>query len=758
MLVPSSGNFSRLDDEAESASPGRGQRTVASGGASVDLRNLWLILRWRARLIALITLATVALLIGALVILPPKYKATTIVLVDPRQPHVTKTEAVLSGIGADVAAVESQVELIASSALASKVIASLKLADDPELASPSPLEHLIDGVLTLFGRDPDVFEKTRANRIIDKFQRNLTVRRRGLTYVLEISYVANEPAKAAGIANAVAEAYLDDQRSAKGEITARASGWLGERIEEMRERVRRSEEAVAAYRSAHNLVDVTQGNKLINRQIEDLTLQIALVRSRTADARARLERVEQAAQRNGNPATLSEALQSPVIANLRSQYAEAARVEAEYSTIYGNRHPGLIAARAQLADLRRQIENEIGRIQAGVRNEYQTAVSREAALEGELVKLKQQSAALSEADVKLRELEREAQANRSLFEQFLGRVKETSEQQSLQIADARIVSPALSPLKPDRPATLLLIAIAACGGLILGVGIALLLEQTRQSFRSLREAAQFLSLPGLGMLPRQAEDASAARRRIAAVPTSPPTAAGRSARFALDHPQSPYAKNLRAICARLLRTSTKPTGETLVVMSALPGEGKSTFACNFARAAEGAGVRTLLIDGDIYTAASTRIFGLQKPGLSEVLGGKISFWNALAKDPESGLHVLGARDVSISGDAAKDINPARLASFLREFSKLFDLIVIDSPAILQNGDGAPHIECADRAVLLVEWDHTERQAVTDALDTLDSHARKLAGVVLNKVSPGWCRLFDYGGSYLEPAADAKRAA
>src|SRR5712691_2985319 len=216
MLVPSSGNFSRLDDEAESASPGRGQRTVASGGASVDLRNLWLILRWRARLIALITLATVALLIGALVILPPKYKATTIVLVDPRQPHVTKTEAVLSGIGADVAAVESQVELIASSALASKVIASLKLADDPELASPSPLEHLIDGVLTLFGRDPDAFEKTRANRIIDKFQRNLTVRRRGLTYVLEISYVANEPAKAAGIANAVAEAYLDDQRSAKG--------------------------------------------------------------------------------------------------------------------------------------------------------------------------------------------------------------------------------------------------------------------------------------------------------------------------------------------------------------------------------------------------------------------------------------------------------------------------------------------------------------------------------------------------------------
>jgi polysaccharide biosynthesis transport protein len=756
MRMWSSEGHSRLDDE-KPASPGRGQHQQ-TGGGRLDPRNLWLILRWRVRLVAATTLATVALTVCALVILPPKYKATTIVLVDPRQPQVTKTEAVLSGIGADVAAVESQVELIASSALAGKVIAALKLADDPELASPSLLERVSDGVLALFGRAPAGDENTKANRIVDKFLKSLTVRRRGLTYVLEISYVAKEPAKAAEIANAVAEAYLDDQRSAKGEITARASDWLGDRITEMRERVRRAEEAVAAYRSAHNLVDVTQGNKLINRQVEDLTLQIALARTRTADARARLERVQQAAQRNGDPATLSEALQSQVIANLRSQYAEAARLEAEYSTIYGNKHPGLIAVRAQVADLRRQIENEIGRIRAGVHNEYQTAVSREAALEGELTKLKQQSAAVSEADVKLRELEREAQANRMLFEQFLNRVKETSEQQTLQIADARVVAPALAPLKPDRPGTLLLLAIAACGGLILSVLIALILEETRRGFRSLREVSQLLSLPGLGMLPRQAENASTARRRLAAVPASPPTTAALSARFALDHPHSPYAKNLRAVCARLLRSSTKPTGEILVVMSALPGEGKSTFACNFARAAEDAGVRTLLIDGDVYTAASTRIFGLQQAGLTEVLGGKISFWNALAKDPESGLHVLGARDLSVSGDAAKDIHPARLASFLREFSKLFDLIVIDTPAILRNGDGAPHIECADRAVLLVEWDHTERQAVADALDTLDRHAGKLTGVVLNKVSPGWCRLFDYGGSYLEPAADAKRAA
>src|SRR5262249_28488325 len=143
-------------------------------------------------------------------------------------------------------------------------------------------------------------------------------------------------------------------------ITARATGWLGGRIEEMRDRVRDAERAVADYKSANGLVDVTQGNKLISRQVEDLTQQLALVRTRTAEAQARLEQVQRVATRTTDPAALSEALQSQVITALRSQYAEAARIEAEYSALYGNRHPSLVAVRAQLADLRRLIDSEIG--------------------------------------------------------------------------------------------------------------------------------------------------------------------------------------------------------------------------------------------------------------------------------------------------------------------------------------------------------------------------------------------------------------
>ena len=471
MLTRNSANPPQLDDLPEQSALARVRtldRVDPSAVANAfDLRMFWLTLCWRARLIGGITLATVALVTAALIVIPPKYQATAVVMVDPRQLHVTDTPTVLTGIGADAAAVESQVEIITSTALARKVITAMKLEDDPEFARPSWSDEIGSALRTLLGGDSGALQRTKDERLISNVQKNLTVRRRGQTYVLEINFYAKEAAKAARIANAVAQAYLADQREVNSNTTASASEWLDTRMEAMRERVRRSDEAVEDYRSSHNIIDVTQGNKLINRQIEDLAQQMALARTYTADARARMEQVESAARRKDDPSTLNEVLQSPVIANLRSQYTEAARTVSEYSTMYGERYPALSVVRARLADVRRQIDDEIARILAGVRNDYQTAVSRENTLESKLAGLKEQFAAADQAEIKLHELERDAQANRDLFEQFLNRAKQTSEQQSMQIADARIVAPALPPLKPSRPAMSLLLGAAACAGLLL---------------------------------------------------------------------------------------------------------------------------------------------------------------------------------------------------------------------------------------------------------------------------------------------------
>jgi polysaccharide biosynthesis transport protein len=711
----------------------------AEVAGSLDIHGFLRLLRWRARLVAVVALGTVLLTAAVLTVLSPKYKATTVILVDPRQPRVTNSEAVLSGIGADAAAVESQVELIQSSALARKVIIKLGLAADPEFASASMLEGIKGGLLAAVGYQQADAADARLNRLIYKFQNGLAVHRRGLTYILEVSYFAREAEKAARISAAVAEAYLEDQRTAKGELTARASGWLGDRIEEMRERLRKSERAVADYKSANRIVDATQGNKLIARQLEDITQQLALARSRKAEAQGRLERAREASRQGGNPAALGEVLQSLVIGNLRVQYAEAARLEAEYKTLYGEKYPSLRTVRAQLADLRGQIDREIARVLDGVRNDFEVASSREAALEADFTKLKDQSETLGQADVALRELEREAQANRTLFEQFLGRAKETSEQQSLQIADARIVSPALTPIKPQRPAAILLLIMAAAGGIILGVGVVLMQEQLRRGFRTSSEIEQWLALPSLGILPQQTEPGQSSpgeNRQASAVQSA-------TARYALDNPLSDYAGSLWAVMTRLRRSAPPSAGEILVVASALPGEGKSTFACNLALASAASGTRTLLVDGDVYAAGASRMLGIQGPGLCEVLTGKAKFWSATVKDKKSGLHALGARDALLSASELQGIEGKAVSALLSEHRQKFDLIVIDSPAILPV-DGGTFIECADRVVLMVEWERTERAAVLEALAMLGPYKQKLAGVVLNKASPQWYRVFDCG--------------
>jgi len=711
-----------------------GQFGSASG--PLNLGKLTMLLRWHARLIGAVAASILLVALLVLLIIPPKYKAVTIVLVDPRQPRVTASETVLSGIGADAAAVESQVELIQSSAIAKRVIAKLALSTDPELSQPGFTDVLRGAAAYLTGRGAADDEDTRLNKLVYRFQSGLSVQRRGLTYILEVAYSSTDPRKAAKISAAVADAYLDDQRTRRSGITADASGWLGGRIDELRQRLEKSERAVADYKASNNLVNVTQGNKLIARQIEDITQQIALARSRKAEAQGRLERVKEASRQPENSAGLGEVLQSQVVTTLRTQYAEVARQEADLRAIYGERHPTIAAIHAQATDLKRQIDREIARVVEGIRNDYQVARSREAALETELAELQTRAGSVSQADVRLNELEREAHSDRVIYEAFLSRAKETGEQQSLQITEARIASPALVPIKPERPSLLVLLAAGGVLGLLVGVALALILEQLRRGFRSADDVTDILGVARLGILP----EFDAGKDDIKA-----------PARLAIERPTSDYAGSLWALMTRLQRMARGPDGgKVLAIVSALPQEGKSTFASNLALASSASGVKTLLIDADLYAGSVTRAFDLRQPGLTEVLEGGARLESALTRDPRSGLYVLGARDLSASG---RDGSVRKLPDLLRDLKGQFEQIIVDCPAILPV-DGGAVAEHADRIGFVIAWESTDRAAVEQAFQMLGSHVSKIEGVVLNKVGARWYKAFDEGRylQYEKPAA------
>ena len=314
----------------------------------------------------------------------------------------------------------------------------------------------------------------------------------------------------------------------------------------------------------------------------------------------------------------------------------------------------------------------------------------------------------AETDVRLNELEREAQSDRALYEAFLNRAKETGEQQSLQIAEARIASPALVPIKLERPPALLLLAAAAILGLSLGIGLVLILEQLRRTFRSAEEVEQALGVRTLGVLPLQAG-----------------TDIKHAVRYVIDQPTSDYAGSLWSLMTRLQRTQAQKQREVLAIVSAVPNEGKSTLASFSAIAYAASSLKTPLIDGDCYAMSVTSAFGLNRPGLNEVLEGRAKLSNTLVRDAQSGLFVLAARDPS---SAARETGDKALASLLRDLRDQFELIIVDCPAILPV-DGGSFVEHADHIAFVIAWDETERAAVEEAFAMLGSHFSKLIGVV-----------------------------
>ena len=529
--------------------------------------------------VALATAAALAAAVLFLMAVTPRYLATAQLLIDPRAKRIVEGAVVPGGFGssaagADTLLVDSQVELIQSNTVLKKIVESERLHEDAEFAVPRSgggirilLRNTIGRVL--FGNEresPPATDPvdTAVWRFADK---HLRVRRPGNTYVINVSVMSQDPAKAARLANAVANAYINDQVRATGDTTRDATAALQSRIEDLRKRVETAESAVEAFRTQAGLIG---GPNLLvtEQQLQQTNDKLILARSQTALAKARYDQVSGLSARAGSAvlAAQSDALKSPVIANLRASLSRVERREAIAQQSLRPGHPEyanvLVEKRALLA----QIDEELARIKANARSELELAQSNEQALAGELKSLETRTAAGNQAQVRLRELQREAQAARAIFEQFLNRAKETSEQETLGRENSRIISAATVPPYPAFPPTLLILAGALLAGLVAGIGTAWL--------------AHLLSGPA---------DAAAAAIPASAPPTppapEPPSAAPRRRLRKLlaplaqpkpmnPPPRVPTADNADA--APIIATTVPGNGGTAVIetLARLPAIGK----------------------------------------------------------------------------------------------------------------------------------------------------------------------------------------
>jgi succinoglycan biosynthesis transport protein ExoP len=647
---------------------------------------------------------------------------------------------VMSELSFDAFAVDSQLEILKSEAVALSVIDMLDLRNDAEFtaettsilkAVTSPVAKLISGANEqagkLNGRNPLL------QRALNRFRSSLNVQRVGRSYVVNISFEALDGDKAARIANAVGEAYIQDQLQAKHNATKQVTVWLKERIDELRQESEAADRAALAFSSKNSLTSA-DGKLLSDQQLSEISTRLIAARVQTAEAKARLDRIIEISKRGIDDAAVVDVLQNTVLNRLQQQYVEAAKRQAEFASRYGTDHVAAINLRREMQQIQDVSKAEMSRIAESYRSDYEIARKGEESLRRSLDDLTRTTAVTREAQVELSHLESSAKAYRTLHDTFLQRFVEATQLQSVPNTEARIITAAAGAEK-THPMTLIVLAVAGFLGAGLGSVAAFIREGFDNVFRTARHVEQVLGVKCLGIIPSVSELRShpkGDRRQTEIDLRTVPIDLGLG-RQVVTAPFSRFAETVRSIKVAIDTSPLTRSTKVIGITSALSEEGKSTISSNLSQFMAHSGKRALLVDADFRNPSLTRQFAPQaEAGIFEVLSGAMQLTDTIWQDPVTGLDFLPAVMSSPVLHTSDVLASDRMTEFLAILRNYYDYIVIDFPPAAPVADAKAAAHQVDAFILIIEWGRTSPEVIIEALGAAEFIQDKLLGVVLNK--------------------------
>jgi capsular exopolysaccharide synthesis family protein len=705
---------------------------------AMDLRRWILAVRRRTRLLSAVAIAVFVATVLITLLATPKYTAYASVVLDARKAHVTNSEQVLSDLPSDSSAVDTEVEIIKSGQLADRVVRALKLDEDPEynpsLRKPSGPGAIMGGIKGLFGASPRQETLTpaqaqkRHEAVVTRVQSHLLAQRQGLTYLIRIGYESENPVKAANIANKFAELYLLEQLQAKFDATQQATTWLNGQLDQLRQQVLRDEAAVQQYKIDNNLLS-SSGTTLTEQEISSYSQNLAQARAQLAEDEARLGAARIQLGKAANGGDVGEALNSTLIQGLRTQRAQLTATMADLQGRYGERHPEMLKAKRQLADIDAQIQQELRTIIANLETKVQVSRERANAMGGSLGGAKGTLAANNRAMVRLNELQRTADASRTIYESYLNRYKETSTQEGIGQSDAHIVTKAKIPNSPSSPKVPRNLMLGLLLALSAGLGSVVLAEMLDSGLATAEDVERRLNTAYLGSVPLLSSVAEGA-------PGTPPD-------FVVAKPLSSFSEAFRSLQAAITHAKLGEPVRVVAITSALPGEGKTTTSVCLARSAALQGLRVIILDCDLRRRTVNRLL-LEDPqvGLLEVLNGEATLQQAISVDAPSGAHVL---PVASSKFTPRDVfgTPA-MDKLLADLRARYDLVILDTAPVLPVADTRVLAQKADLLVMLARWRKTPEPAIEAAFRLLDTTGVSVGGVVLTQVDMKQQARYGYG--------------
>lgn len=716
-------------------------------------------LLWRRK----IAIASTALIGACLAVtvgksLTSRYTATAQLYVDPRELQLVDRE--LTPRAQDVSGmsmvVESQARLITSNSVLLQLIQQANLDKDPEFGG-GDTKTLMNSLLGLIGLQPRAPSAADIKDVqlaaLDALNKHITIRKGDKSFIVDIEVWSTDPAKAAMLANTLTNTYLTDSRNSQALAARRATSELSGRLKELRERLRNAETALATYKAQNNFVG-TQDSLISDQQLSNSNQRLSAARAATMDAQARLDQIEANKRTAADAGAIPEALQSPTIANLRAQYADARKKYAEQTAELGPRHPALRQTEKQVEDLKRTISEEIERFALSAKNDLTRSRDYEASLNRALEVQKRQSVQLSQAAVRLRELEREADASRDVYQSFLKRSRETEEQETLNTSAARVIGEATVPQRRSFPPAMSLFAMI--GFIFGGLAAACWFVAAEHLFngatapepsRRERTAAPDLarpqpeaaaSPPALALVEKpliaRLQEADVIRTLGAILATGSGVDLTRVGWPTLrpGFPLTTLLNALRDMRAAMARGAGGKTMPVMALVGAGDTTGRSVTALNFALAAARDGSRVLMIDADHQAhALSNRI---NRPGKSEPNKlGWLSIGSKSAREIKTvnGISVLPAAE----NDAGKAADAIRKAIAQARSAGGYDVVILDGPAMPLSAAGRRLLDSADALVAVLPTSLDINDSMEEILATLGGTQRKLVGVVLDELTP-----------------------
>jgi polysaccharide biosynthesis transport protein len=705
--------------------------------------NLGVIFEFARRRLWVILFSVLVMSVGGItyfVAVPAPYSGAAVLKIDTRRFQLFQQPGSLGdGAGAEV---ESHLEALKSENLALKVIEEFHLADDDEFGRAAAIP-IISNLIERRRPDSEAWRVRNALRI---FEKHYTVERQGL-YLIGISFESANAERSAQIANAIAQAYIGEQLNTKYEITREASKWLEGRIKELRDQVSTTEKAVIDYKSEHKIVDAGNGRLMTEQRLTDLTSQLAIAHAKTSEMRARLDRISAALNDPDDMglinATATETSSNPLMMKLRTQYLDLAVREAEWSEKYGRGHLAVVSVRDNMRRVRASMSDELQRLREAYIGDYGAASEAEEVIEKQVQQAIAESQTSNEARVALGDLESSAENYKTLFDNFVKRHAEATEQQLFPYTEARLVTKATPPIRRTYRKSLLIAAMTPLMGLVLGIGLGALLDFFDRGFRTASQIEAMLGLTCITLVPLE-EKLEKSRR--------PQRNAGSSASLISsklgiastigEKPFSQFAEAIRTI--KLAADLNGIAANRIVGMtSAIPDEGKSTLAAALAMSIAQVGGRAILVDCDLRNPSLSRAFTPDaNAGVLEVLSGKVNLDEAVSKEAYPGMAFLPVCSKERIADSSELLISSAMKGLFETLRHSYDYIVVDLPPLAPLADVRATTHFVDSYLLVVDWGRTSTAIVQHALGRAPRVYERIVGVVLNKVDMKALKLYD----------------